>query len=112
MKVKTLGSPFGSITRTRTLVSLSLLGSSFQRELARLLDAAPSVVQKALTSLERDGLISGRMVGRTRSYTMNPRYFARAEFGEYLKRLAEADLDLQARTAELRRRPRRAGKPL
>jgi len=112
MKVKTLGSPFGSITRTRVLASLSLLGSSFQRELSRLLDSSPSVVQKALTSLERDGLVAGRMVGRTRSYTLNPRYFAGAEFGAFLKRLAEADRDLQARTAELRRRPRRAGKPV
>ena len=112
MKVKTIGSPFGSITRTRALISLSLLGSSYQRELARLLDASPSVVQKALTGLERDGVVSGRMVGRTRSYTMNPRYFARDELGGFLKRLAEADVDLQARTAELRRRPRRAGKPL
>ena len=112
MKVKTIGSPFGSITRTRVLVSLNLLGSSFQRELARLLDSSPSVVQKAFTSLERDGLIAGRMMGRTRSYTLNPRYFARSEFGAFLKRLAEADRDLQARTAELRRRPRRAGKPL
>ena len=112
MKVKTIGSPFGSITRTRALVSLSLLGSSYQRELARLLDASPSVVQKALTGLERDGLIAGRMVGRTRSYTLNPRYFARAEFGAFLTRLAVADRDLQTRTAELRRRPRRAGKPL
>ena len=87
----------------RRLVSLILPGSSFQRELARLLDSSPSAVQKALTSLERDGLISGRMVGRTRSYTLSPRYFARAEFGGFPKCVAEADLDLQARTAELRR---------
>jgi predicted transcriptional regulator len=112
MKVKTIGSPFGSITRTQVLVILNLLGASFQRELSRVLDSSPSVVQKALTSLERDGLVSGRMIGRTRSYTLNPRYFARAEFGEFLKRLAEADTNLQARAAELRRRPRRAGKPL
>jgi predicted transcriptional regulator len=112
MKVKTIGSPFGSMTRTQVLVSLRLLGSSFQRELSRLLDSSPSVVQKALRGLERDGLIAGRMMGRTRSYTLNPRYFARVEFGEFLKRLAEADRDLQARTAELRRRPRRAGKPV
>ena len=112
MKVKTVGSPFGSITRTRVLVTLHLLGSSFQRELSRLLDSSPSVVQKALTRLEGDGLVAGRMVGRTRSYTLNPSYFARAEFGRFLTRLAEADPDLQARTAELRRRPRKAGKPL
>ena len=112
MAVKALGSPFGSDTRTRVLIVLHLLGSSFQRELARLLGCAPSVVQKALTGLERDGLVSGRLVGRTRAYTLNPRYFGRKELGAFLSRLAEAETDLRARTAELRRRPRRAGKPL
>ncbi len=112
MAVKNLGSPFGSETRTRVLVALQLLGSSFQRELARLLDCAPSVVQKALAGLERDGLISGRLIGRTRSYALNPRYFARKELETFLARIAEADTELRDRTGELRRRPRRAGKPL
>ncbi len=112
MAVKILGSPFGSETRTRVLVVLSLVGSSFQRELARLLGRAPSVVQKALTGLERDGLVSGRLVGRTRSYTLNPSYFARKEMDAFLSRLAQADTDVRERTGALRRRPRRAGKPL
>jgi DNA-binding transcriptional ArsR family regulator len=112
MKVKTLGSPFGSLTRTRVLVALSLLGASYQRELSRLLDASPSVVQKALSSLERDGLVSGRLMGRTRTYTLNPQFFARTQLEAFLRRLAEADSDLQTGTAELRRRPRRAGKRL
>ncbi len=112
MEVKAVGSPFGSQTRTRVLVVLHLLGSSFQRELARLLESAPSVVQKALSGLERDGLISGRLVGRTRVYTLNPGYFGRKELDAFLSRLSEADPHLRKRTAELRRRPRRAGKPL
>lgn len=112
MEFRFVGSPFGSVTRTRVLLSLSLPGASFQRELARLLKSSPSVVQKALEGLERDGLIAGRMMGRTCSYTINPRYFALAELGAFLKRLAAADPELQARTAEPRRRPRRAGKRL
>jgi DNA-binding GntR family transcriptional regulator len=112
MAIKSTGSPFGSDTRTRALVALRLLGSSFQRELARLLDCSPSVVQKALAGLERDGLIAGRLIGRTRSYTLNPRYFGRKELEAFLSRIAEADTELRQRTAELRRRPRRAGKPL
>ncbi len=112
MAVKRLGSPFGRETRTRVLVVLRLLGSSFQRERARLLECAPSVVQKALAGLERDGLISGRLVGRTRSYALNPRYFARKELEAFLSRIAEADTQMRDRTADLRRRPRRAGKPL
>ncbi len=73
MEVTTTGSPFGSATRTRVLVALGLLRSTYQRELARLLETSPSVVQKALVSLERDGLVAGRLVGRTRTYKLNPR---------------------------------------
>ena len=112
MKVKTYGSPFGSLSRTRVLLALVLLDTSYQRELARLLGAAPSVVQKALSGLARDGLVAGRLVGRTRAYGLNPRYFALPELLAFLRRLAEADVDLHDRTAALRRRPRRAGKAL
>jgi hypothetical protein len=69
-------------------------------------------VQKALTGLERDGLVAGRLVGPMRSYTLNPRYFGLTELEAFLARLAEADADLRQRTSELRRTPRRAGKPL
>jgi DNA-binding GntR family transcriptional regulator len=112
MAFKTTGSPFGSTTRTEVLVSVGLLGSSFQRELARLLGRSPSVVQKALSGLERDGLVAGRPAGRTRLYEINPRYFARDELLRFLARLAEGNPDLRARVGDLRRRPRRAGKPL
>ena len=94
------------------MVALRLLESSFQRELARILGRSPSVVQKALIGLERDGLVSGRLIGRTRSYSLNPRYFGIKELQAFLSRIAQADADLRQRTAELRLRPPRAGQPL
>ncbi len=112
MAVKTLSSPFGSQTRTRVLLVLRLLGSSFPRELSRLLGSRISVVSKALAGLERDALVSGRLTGRTRVYTLNPTYFARPELEAYLARLGDADTDLRERLAGVRRRPRRTGKPL
>src|ERR1035441_2368629 len=60
-----VSSPFGSQTRTRLLIAFELLRQSYARELARLLEAPLSVVQKGLASLERDGLIAGRLLGRT-----------------------------------------------
>jgi len=107
-----VSSPFGSQTRTRLLLSLELLGQSYARELARLLGASLSVVQKGLRSLERDGLIAGRLVGRTRLFQVNPQYFAAAELRGLIARLLAADRDLKARAASLRRRPRRTGKRL
>lgn len=82
------------------LLALSLLEESFPRELARLLEIPVNGVQQDLRRLEADGLVAGRAAGRTRLYRIDPRYFARAELGKYLRRIAK-----------LRRRPRRAGKP-
>ena len=112
MQVIGRSSPFGSRTRTLVLLSLELLGDSYPRELARLLGSPLSGIQRALQTLERDGLVAGRSLGRTRQFRINPAYPARRELQALLRKLADADQDLQARTATLRRRPRRSGKPL
>ena len=93
-------------------MSLRLLESSFPRELSRLLGVPVSAASRALAGLERDGLVAGRLIGRSRVYTLDPGYFARQELESYLLRLSDADTELRERTAQLRRRPRRAGKPL
>lgn len=105
-------SPFGSSTRTRALIALEMLGDSYPRELARLLGSPLSAVQGALRGLERDGLVAGRAVGRTRVYRIDPRYFAAADLRRYLARLAEPESELRAEVENLRRRPRKTGKPL
>ena len=87
------------------------LGDTYPRELSRLLETSLSGVQKALRSLEMDGLVGGRPVGRTRVYQLNPRYFAADALAAYLARVAEPESRLRERSAALRRRPRRAGKP-
>ena len=110
--LKTSSSPFGGQTRTRVLVALRLLGTSYPRELARLLDASSFGVRQAVHSLDRDGLVSGRTAGRTHVYQLSPVYFARDELRLYLARLADADAELQRRVERLRRRPRRTAKPL
>lgn len=112
MKVIDTSMPFGSSARTRVLLALQLLTESYARELARLLEISLSSVQKALISLERDGLVAGRAAGRTRLFRVNPRNYARKELECYLDRLLESETTLRARASELRRRPRRSGKPL
>src|SRR5262245_3972652 len=105
-------SPFGGQARTRVLLGLRLLDASYARELARVLELPLSGVQMAVRGLERDGLVAGRVAGRTRLIRLNPRYFAREELQQYLLKLANADAGLQDRIAQLRRRPRAGGKPL
>lgn len=110
--VKTASSPFGSTSRTEALLALRLLGQSYPRELTRITGIRLSAMQGALRSLERDGLVVARLMGRTRVFEINPRYFARGALLTYLDRLVEPDRDLQRAIASLRRRPRRTGKPL
>ncbi len=105
-------SPFGSRTRTLVLLALHLAEESFARELARLLETPLNGIQQALRGLERDGIVVARSVGRMRLFKLSPRYFARPELDQYLRRLAGPEAKLRARLASLRRRPRRTGKPL
>jgi len=105
-------SPFGGKTRTRVLLALRLLGESYLRELARILEVPLWGVQQAMRSLELDGLVAGRAMGRMRIFRINPRYFAYDELQRYLFRLTEPEDQLRERIAALRRRPRRTGKRL
>jgi len=102
-----ISSPFGSQTRTRVLIVLGSIESSYPRELARILGSAINGVQSALRSLERDGLVVGRSVGRTRVFQLNPRYFAASALGKLLEKLAPANKELSERIKALRRRPGR-----
>ena len=88
------------------------MSESYARELARLLGLSLSGVQKALVSLERDGLVVGRAMARMRLFSLNPRAYARRELEQYLQRLLEPEEDLRSRAEAVRRRPRRTGKPL
>ncbi len=112
MKVIRNASPFGSPGRTQAMLALQLLTESYARELARLLELNLSGLQKALQSLERDGLVVARAVGRTRLYRLNPRAPARREMEAYLEKLLEHEIELRVAAAKLRRRPRRTGKRL
>lgn len=112
MKVKPRTSPFGNAARTSVLLALRLLEESYARELARLLEIPLSGVQRALRSLEADGLVAARTAGRTRLFRLDPRYFARAELAALLSRLTDAEPELKQRVEDMRRRPRKTGKPL
>ena len=105
-------SPFGGKSRTLVLLALSLLEESFPRELSRILEVPLFSVQQALRGLETDGLVVGRSAGRTRLYRLNPGYFALAELKSYLQRLAVPEKNLQRGISQIRKRPRREGKPL
>lgn len=80
------------------------MSETYPRELARVLESSLFAVQRALASLERDGMVSSRMLGRTRLYALSPRYLASRELREYLERLAGREFDLRRKVTALTRR--------
>jgi hypothetical protein len=102
---------FGTATRTAVIVAIRLLEETYASELAAMLGLRGYSVQSALGSLEKEGAIVSRMIGRTRSVTLNPRYVAASELNALLWKLGQYDVGLQKKLATKRRRPRRRGKP-
>jgi DNA-binding transcriptional ArsR family regulator len=103
---------FGSRRRSEILLLLGFLQSSYPSELARLLRVRPFSVQGILNSLEKEGVVTSRLVGRTRVFQLDPRRGYAKELRALLDKLGEGETQLRARAASLRRRPRRPGKKL
>jgi DNA-binding transcriptional ArsR family regulator len=102
---------FGSRTRTSVLLAIRLLGETYPSELAALLGLRLYSVQAVLKSLESEGVIVSRLLGRTRRIALNPRYFAFKQLDALLWTVGQQDVALQEALAGKRRRPRRVGKP-
>ena len=112
MKIFPRSKTFGSRRRTQVLLLLTMLEESYVAEIARLLGVRPNTILGIVDGLEREGLIGSRSVGRQRMYRLEPRYVAHRELKALLLKIAEGDSELIHALTELRRRPRRRGKPL
>ncbi len=91
---------------------VALLEETYPAELSRILEARLYSIQKIVDSLDREGVLATRLIGGQRRVSLNPRFFAGNELRALLLRLAEAEEELKAKAAGLRRRPRRKGKSL
>jgi predicted transcriptional regulator len=103
----------GSINCERVLMFLLARDEGYAREIARFYQTSLDPIQKQLDKLERGGVFVSRTAGRTRLFSLNPRY----PFIEELKKLLEKSLsfypsDVRENLIMHRRRPRRRGKPL
>ena len=108
-----LESLFGNKTAERVLLYLANYGQGYPREIAATHGSSVSVVLKQLTRLESGGILVSRMLGRTRLYELNPRWFFYKELKAILdKALAALPKEELKRHYRARQRPRRAGKPL
>lgn len=104
---------FNSPLREKILLYLVECGEAYSSELAKNFKATLFAVQNQLQRLEEAGILVSRSSGKTRMYTLNPRYFLLKELTALLKKNLEALPEEEIRTYyRPRRRPRRAGKPL
>jgi predicted transcriptional regulator len=104
---------FGSMNRERVLMFLYCRGQGYAREIARFFNTTLNPVQKQLDGLENNGLLSSRNSGKTRVYTLNPRYPFLSELKSLLeKALSFYPAEEKERLVMVRQRPRRKGKPL
>ena len=104
---------FGNVIIERILFSLFVYEEAYALGLARLFDDSVNRFQQQLKRLENGGIVVSRLAGRTRLYTINPRFPFRQELMMLIAKafefVSEAEKEAYYRK---RTRPRRAGKPL
>ena len=103
----------GSTSAERVLLFIVARGEGYATEIARTFDTDLSPIQKQLERMERDGLLINKQVGRTRIYSLNPRY----AFVDDVTRLIETAIEacpiaLKEELLMQRKRPRKVSKPL
>ena len=104
---------FGNVIIEKILFSLHVYEEVYAFDLAKGFGEPVNRFQQQLKRLESGGIIVSRLAGRTRLYSINPRYPFRSQLTALIKKAFEF-LPEDERQAHYRRRtrPRRAGKPL
>lgn len=103
----------GSTSSERVLLFLFARKEGYPREIARFFKTGLAPIQRQLIKLEINGVLASRLAGRTRLYSLNPRYPFKPEIeGLLAKALDFYPPDERERLLMNRRRPRRSGKPL
>jgi predicted transcriptional regulator len=103
----------GSVNRERVLLFIVARSEGYAREIARYYKSDLDPIQKQLEKLEFGGILVSKTAGRTRLYSFNPRYPFMAELRSLLeKALSFYSVNERESLTNIRRRPRRKGKPL
>lgn len=100
-------------SQEKVLIYLLLRGGGYSKNIAEFYGVPTNPIQKQLARLEIDGVVVSHLIGKVRSYELNPRYPFIAPLKELLKAAVAvypegivSDLLVQ------RTRPRQASKSL
>jgi len=103
----------GNKTAEQTLLYLANYIEGYASAIARTYDISLNMVQKQLARLERGNVVVSHLVGKTRVYQLNPRWFFYKDLHQLLTKALEAvSEDDIKKYYRQRRRPRRKEKPL
>ena len=102
-----------SKTKEQILMFLTARNEGYAREIARFYNKSLSLVQKQLDNLEYGGVLVNKKAGKTILYYFNPRYFLINELKIFINKALEYLPEKEKESLlNIRRRPRRKGKPL
>ena len=104
---------FGNIIIEKILFFLYVYAEGYPLGMARVFGVPVNRIQQQLKRLENGGIVVSRLVGNVRLYTFNPRFPFLKELRELAAKAYEfVPENEKARYFRMRKRPRRAGKPL
>ena len=103
----------GSKGSEKVLIFIVARGEGYAREISQFFNMDISTIQNQLDKFELGGILASTTKGRTRLYTLNPRYPFLKELKQLLdKALSFYPEDEREKLVMERRRPRRRGKPI
>lgn len=104
---------FGNVTIEKILFFLYVYAEGYPLGMARVFGVPVNRIQQQLKRLENGGVVVSRLVGKVRLYTFNPRFPFLKELKELTAKAYEFVPEKEKeRYFRMRKRPRRAGKPL
>ncbi len=104
---------FGNETAEKALLYIQNYAVGYARAMALTFELPVSQIQRQLERFEREGVLVSQLVGKTRLYQFNPRYFFKVELSQLLeKALRNLPQAKREKYFVERTRPRRKGKPL
>lgn len=104
---------FGGETTAKCLVYLAAMDEGYPLEIAKAYGISNTQVIRTLNKLEQADVLIGREVGRSRVYSLNPRFFVANELKALLNRVVMSmPIEDQEKLFYRRKRPRKKGKAI
>lgn len=102
---------FGGETTVKSLIYLAAMEEGYPLEISKACGISNTQVIRTLNKLEQAEVIISKVVGRTRIYSLNPRFFVAKELKALLDRvIMNMPLEDQEKYFMRRKAPRKKGK--